>query len=139
MALSAFTDKAQSPSDVSLIEALGKSYRAWTRLIETISEDLGPVSLEWGFTSASTGWGLRIRLKKRVIVYLTPNRGYFTVSFALGEKAVRAANELGLPQPVLEVIEAAPRYAEGRGVRFVVRHLNQVRSLSMLARIKHEN
>lgn len=139
MALSAFTDKAQSPSEESLVEALGQSYRAWTRLIEAISDDLAPVSLEWGFASASTGWGLRIRVKKRVIVYMTPNSGYFMVSFALGEKAVKAANELGLPQSVLETIEAAPRYAEGRGVRFVVRHLNQVPALSMLARIKHQN
>lgn len=139
MAPSAFIDKSQSPSDESLAEALGKSHRAWTRLIEAISEELAPVILEWGFTSASTGWGLRIRVKKRVIVYLTPNRGYFMVSFALGEKAVRAACQLGLPQSVIEVIDAAPRYAEGRGVRFVVRYLNQVPALSMLARIKHEN
>ena len=139
MALSAFIDQAQSPSDERLGEVLGKSHRAWTRLLEAISQELAPVSLEWGFASATTGWGLRIRVKKRVIVYVTPNRGYFTVSFALGEKAVKAAHELGLPQSVLEVIEAAPRYAEGRGVRFVVRHLNQVPALVMLARVKHDN
>ncbi len=139
MTLSAFTDKAQPPSDESLGEALGKSYRAWTRLVEALSEDLGPISLEWGFTSASTGWGLRIRVKKRVIVYLAPKRGFFLVSFALGERAVKAANEAGLPQSVLDVIDAAPRYAEGRGVRFEVRNLNQVRALGRLARIKFEN
>ena len=139
MALSAFTDNAHPPTGDDLVEALGRAHRAWVRLIEAVTEDLEPIRQEWGFTSASTGWGLRLVAGKRVIVYLTPNRGYFRVSFALGERGVKAAETQGLPPSVLEAIAAAPRYAEGRGVRFEVRQLRQVPALARLARIKFEH
>ena len=50
-----------------------------------------------------------------------PREGYFMASFALGEKAVKAAHESDLPISVLKVIESAKKYAEGRGVRLEVR------------------
>ena len=52
---------------------------------------------------------------------MTPCEGYFIASFALGEKAVRAAHETDLPVSALEVIDIAKKYAEGRGVRLEVR------------------
>ncbi len=47
-----------------------------------------------GFTAASTGWGLRVRYKERVILYMTPQQNQFLVSIVLGEKAVAAAATL---------------------------------------------
>ena len=61
------------------------------------------------------------------------------MSFALGEKAVKQAHAAKLPQPLLSAIEAAPRYAEGRGVRLAVKKRGQVPSLAALAVIKHQN
>jgi hypothetical protein len=71
-----------------------------------------------------------------VIVYLTPCAGHFLASFALGERAVRAIREAGLPAVMLSLIEAAPRYAEGRGVRIPVRTAKDVKSIRALAAIK---
>lgn len=56
MALSAFADQAHQPTDRDLRSILGKSYVAWIRLIELVSDRISPVSQAWGFTSASTGW-----------------------------------------------------------------------------------
>jgi hypothetical protein len=70
---------------------------------------------------------------------MTPCNGYFFASFALGEKAVKAAHENGLPNSVLEVIDSARKYAEGRGVRLEVRSAEDVRNVEKLAIIKMAN
>lgn len=116
---------------------LGKSFTAWTQLIQVVSDRVGPLSQLWAFTSAGTGWGLRLKRKDRVILYMTPREGRFLVSFALGEKAVTAAHASKLPLKVMKAIEAAPRYAEGRGVRFEVEQAREVAALAKLAEIKN--
>jgi Protein of unknown function (DUF3788) len=73
----------------------------------------------WGYTAKSTGWGLRLREGDRVLAYLTPQRGVFLASFVLGEAAVQAARARVRPER-LATIDAARRYAEGRGVRWTV-------------------
>jgi hypothetical protein len=139
MALSAFSERTRPPTDDDLRSVLGKSYESWTRLIALVAERIGPVSEVWGFAGARTGWGLRLRHAERVILYLTPQANQFLVSFALGEKAVAAVRAAKLSASVREAIEEAPRYAEGRGVRFAVRSSRQLASLATVARIKWEN
>jgi hypothetical protein len=67
---------------------------------------------------------------------MVPCKGYFLASFALGEKAVKAAHESGLPAPILETIDASKKYAEGRGVRLEVRTAADLRGIEKLAMIK---
>ncbi len=67
---------------------------------------------------------------------MTPCKGYFLASFALGEKAVKAAHESDLPASVLAVIDGAKKYAEGRGVRLEVRSAEDVRNIEKLAVVK---
>ena len=139
MTLSAFADKARQPTDKDLRSVLDESYTAWVRLIELVSERISPISQVWGFTSASTGWGLRLKRNDRVILYMTPRKDHFLVSFALGEKAVAAARAHKLPAAVLKAIESAPKYAEGRGVRLEVRQAREVSALATLAEIKDKH
>jgi hypothetical protein len=70
---------------------------------------------------------------------MTPCKGYFLASFALGEKAVRAAHESDLPASLLEVIDSARKYAEGRGVRLEVREPGDVEAIEKLTVIKMKN
>lgn len=67
---------------------------------------------------------------------MTPCKGYFLASFALGEKAVKAAHESDLPASILQVIDSAKKYAEGRGVRIEVKNARDVRAVEKLAIIK---
>jgi hypothetical protein len=136
MALSVLTDKSQTPTEDDLRRVLGKAFEVWTQLIDAVADRIGPVSQTWGFTSKSTGWGLRLRRKERIIVYMTPQNGKILVSFALGEKAVAAAKAAKLSPALLAAIDAAPSYAEGRGVRIEVSSSRQVAALAMVAEIK---
>lgn len=139
MPLSALADKSHEPTDSDLRDVLGPAYKVWMHLIDAVGERLGPISQTWGFTSKSTGWGLRLRQKDRIILYLTPQTGKFLVSFALGERAVAAAKRLRLSPTLLKAIDAAPRYAEGRGLRLEVSGTRQLRDVATLAQIKSEN
>ena len=139
MALSSFSDKTNPPTNAELRSALGDAYASWTGLLALLAERIDPITEVWGFTSASTGWGLRLRHKDRVILYMTPQQDQFLVSFVLGEKAVAAAHAARLSAAVLSAVSSAPRYAEGRGVRIAVKQRRQIAALAALARIKSEN
>lgn len=136
MALSAFDDKTKPPQDDDLAAVLGKSYRLWKELKEAISAKYAPIAAEWGFSGKAYGWGLRLKRDKRAILYMTPCNEYFLVSFALGEKAVAAAHQSKLPAAILKAIDDAPRYAEGRGVRFEIHSAKDIRHMETLAEIK---
>ena len=139
MALSAFDDKSNQPNADELAQVLGKSHSLWYELQKEVCSLFTPALVEWGYASKSTGWGMRIKTEKRVIIYMTPCRGYFLASFALGEKAVRAARDAKLPAKILSAIDAAPKYAEGRGVRIEVRTKSDVKAIAKLAAIKLAN
>ena len=139
MALSAFDDKSNQPNADELAQVLGKSHSLWYELQKEVCSLFTPALVEWGYASKSTGWGMRIKTEKRVIIYMTPCRGYFLASFALGEKAVRAAHDAKLPAKILSAIDAAPKYAEGRGVRIEVRTKSDVKAIAKLAAIKLAN
>lgn len=137
MALSVFDDPHAPPRKGSLQEALGKKAgSAWTTLKDAVSRECAPVQEEWAFAGAKFGWSLRLKRGKRVIVYLTPCKGHFLASFALGEKACAAASDAGLPAPVLALIASAPKYAEGRGVRIPVRTEQDTTAVRVLVGIK---
>jgi hypothetical protein len=136
MKLSVFDDRSKPPKDEDLAVTLLDMFVLWNELKRIIESRFSPLSMEWGFTSKKTGWGLRLKQKNRTILYMTPSTGYFIVSFALGEKAVKAAHEDELPISVLEIIDSARKYAEGRGVRLEVRKAEDVRNVEKLAVIK---
>ena len=139
MALSAFGDKTRPPRPDDLRSTLGTAYGAWADLIRQVSDRVPDIAELWGYTSKNTGWGLRLRHKDRVILYMTPCERHFLVSFALGETAVAAANAAKLPKALLSAIDEAPRYAEGRGVRIIVKRVTDVAALAELAKIKNEH
>lgn len=136
MALSVFDDRKVPPTERALQKALGKSWAAWAVLRDALARECAPLQEEWSFAGAKYGWSLRLKRRQRAIVYLTPCAGHFLASFALGEKACAAARGEKLPARVLQVIDAAPRYAEGRGVRIPVRTQKEAEAIRQLAAIK---
>jgi len=119
--------------------ALGASAAAWSQLVEGLEKGQGLTEQEWRSTSARYGWSLRLKQRKRTILYLSPCKGYFVVSFALGDKAIKAARQAPLPKGVIKVIEEARRYAEGTGVRLTVKGLKELEAIRKLVVIKLAN
>ena len=136
MSLSHFGDRARPPSEADLKTALGPTYASWKAVQELVREAAPAATAEWGYASASTGWGLRLKLGKRVLLYVTPCLRHFLVSTALGEKAVALAQERRLPAKFLALLDQAPRYAEGRGIRLQVTTAADIRTVARIVELK---
>jgi hypothetical protein len=136
MATSAFDEKSSPPQADQLHTVLGRAARHWEALVERLASAYPPLTETWKYGGQKWGWALRLQRKKRTVVWLTPCRGHFIAGFALGEKAVQAAHESGLPAAVLTLIDGAKKYAEGRAVRLEVRTQKDARIVEQVAAAK---
>jgi hypothetical protein len=139
MAFSALDDKAREPTDADVAEVLGDASPLWIDLKALMASQFDPLAEDWTFSGKKWGWSLRLKNKKRAILYMTPSTGFFHVGFALGEKAVAAAHERDLPQSLLEIIDKSQKYAEGRAVRLQVRSPADLENVIKVATIKMAN
>lgn len=135
----AFIGKVKKPSESELAAELGSGKKLWDELVAIMEKELGLDIHEWNSYSPKAGWALRLKRKERNIVYLSPHRACFTASFALGEKALRAAREQGLPAAALKILKEAKRYAEGTAVRITVKTPADIDVVKKLATAKLEN
>jgi len=139
-AVNAFVGKAAAPTDKELATALGKNAKTlWDKLVCEIASETGANVQEWNSYSSKHGWSLRLKRAKRNIVYLIPFTGAFQVAFIFGEKAMQAARHAKLPAKIVKIMEAAPKYVEGTGVRLDVERAEDVEIIEKLAMIKVKN
>lgn len=136
MAYSYFGEKDQVPEKSEVENILRTSAALWERIISHISEKFGPIKEEWVYSGKKWGYSLRLKSKKRAIVYLTPKEGYFVAGYAFGKKAVEEIMGGNFPEDLKTEVEQSPQYAEGRGVRLEVRSSEDAENIVKLAEIK---
>ncbi len=139
MALSIFDEKSRKPRAAQLADELGRSSVLWTDLREHLASEYRPLTERWMYSGAKWGWSLQLKRKKRTVLYMTPCKRHFLAGFVLGEKAVKAAHQGDLPKSLLDDIDSATKYAEGRGVRIEVRTRSDLESVKRLAAVKMAN
>ena len=135
MTPNAFIGRTKPPTDDELSTELGAARELWNELLV----DLALPIQEWYSYSPKAGWSLKLILKKRTIVYLAPCHGSFRVAFILGDKAVEAARQSKLSKAVIKIIDEAPRYPEGTGVRMEITTRKQLAAVKKLAEVKLAN
>jgi hypothetical protein len=133
MAASIFGEKAIIPNKETLKEELGDSQILWDKIID-FSEGKG----EWKFYSKAAGWTLQVKKGKRTLFYVMPKDGYFQMTFVYGERAVAAAQSFGLPEKVLERLEQARVYMEGRSIAIDVTSDEDVEIAEKMLQLKLE-
>ncbi len=134
----AFIGRKTQPSAKDLAATLGDSLAAWKDLTVWLTGK-GISTKEWHSISPKYGWALRPKLKSRNILYMAPCAGCFRVSLVLGDRAVAAARASDLPKAVLKEIAGARRYAEGTGVRLLVKTAEDLPPVRTLVEIKLQN
>jgi len=134
----AFIGKAALPTSEEVSAALGSTAAVWKQLVDWLAQQ-GFEDQEWKSVSLKYGWGLRMKLKKRTIVYLGPCDGCLRVAFVLGDRAVAAARKSDLSKSTLQLLDEAPRYAEGTGLRLMVKASEDLVDVRKLALIKLAN
>ncbi len=123
MALSALDDKSVEPTSGELARVLGPSEELWYHLISQMEAGYGPLSEAWSFAGAKYGWSLRLKQKKRTVLYLIPQMDSFLVGIVLGDRALSLLRRDDLNPETVLLIDEAPRYGEGTGFRIPVRSL----------------
>ncbi len=134
----AFIGQAKEPTDCELTAALGAAKALWDQLVAELTGEQ-KLTREWNSYSIKAGWALRLKRESRNIVYLSPSQSGFMASFALSEKAIRAAQAVKFPKHVLKIIAEAKKYAEGTAVRIIVRGSEEVAAVKSLTKIKLES
>ena len=138
MSPNAFINKPK-PTDAELAAALGPAKAIWDQLLADLAKDFETNIQEWNSYSPKAGWSLRVKRKARTIVWLAPCLGCFRVAFIFGDKAMQAVRQCELPQRILKIINEAPKYPEGTGIRLEVKSSRDIRTLKKLAAIKLAN
>ena len=135
MSPNAFIGRTKAPTDAELSTELGAARVLWDELLAELAL---PIQ-EWNSYSPKAGWSMKVKLGKRTILYLSPCHSSFRVTFILGAKAVEAARQSRLPKAVLKIIDEAPRYPEGTGVRLEITARKYLAAVRKLAQVKLAN
>ena len=135
MSPNAFIGRTKPPTDDELSAELGAVRALWDELLTELAL---PIQ-EWNSYSPKAGWSLKVKLGKRTILYLAPCHNTFRVAFVLGAKAVEAARQSNLPKAVMKIIDEAPRYPEGTGVRLEITARKHLAAVRKLAEVKLAN
>lgn len=139
MSTNAFIGRETEPTDEAVSKVLGPAKALWDRLLAELSSEKTIDAEEWSSYSRKAGWSLKLKHGKRTIVYLAPCERGFRASFALGEKAVKAALASKLPADVVKIVREAKCYAEGTAVRIEVKSAKDVDVIKKLATAKLAN
>jgi len=135
----AFLGKTEQPTDAELAASLGPAKSIWDKLVADLARELDLTEREWNSYSPKWGWALRIKRKKRNIIYLSPSQGSFTITLVLGDRAVKATYDSKLPQRAIKLIKESKKYPEGTAIYIDVKGAKDLPFIKKLALIKLEN
>jgi hypothetical protein len=134
---SIFTDKNKQPDNDDLQKSLGDTYQFWQLINDyVISKYPGGIE-EWN--CSKYGWSLRIKDKKRAIIYLLPRDKFFKVALVFGQKATDSIMKSKISSSIKTELDSAKVYAEGRGIRIDVKEQTIVSDIKELIDIKLAN
>jgi hypothetical protein len=129
-------EASRVPGRDTLVHCLGGAIASWDAVTTAVRGRAPELAEVWHFAGPKVGWSLRLIDKARILVYLTPEQGRFRIGLVLGGKAVASARASGLSPAAASILDIAPRYAEGHGVRFHVASRDDLEALETLLDIK---
>ncbi len=135
----AFIGQTTQPTEQELTRELASAKTLWDRLLNELALEHRLTEYVWSSYSPKAGWTLRLQAKKRNIVYLSPQKGKFMTSFALGDKAMALARRTKLPAKIQRLLTEARRYTEGTAVRIEVTKAADLDIVKKLVAIKIAN
>ena len=91
----ALTDPQVPPSVPALKSALGASYAAYRKLIDTICDEPYRLAQEWKYFRDGKAWLCKITFKKKTVFWLSAWQGYFKAGFYFTSK--NSGDIAGLP------------------------------------------
>lgn len=134
-----FNNKQVMPDEAALTAEIGETKEVLDQICRFIETETGQLAREWKHYGQKSGWTLKLLSKKRNLLFVGPEDGYFVIAFVFGDRAVEAVVKSQLPETIKNDLQNARKYAEGRGIRFEIRDGRELESVLQLIRIKLEN
>lgn len=134
--ISVFMDPTFIPVTQDVRQALGKTYPLWESIRKYVVAAYPAVIEEWKYPGKNYGWNLRLKDKKRIIVYLLPREEYFKVALVFGPSATGEVMKSQVSASIKTALAEAKAYAEGRGIRLDVKHEDDLADIRQLIAIK---
>ena len=138
MSVGLFTDKHHEPTDEEIIAALGSKLPLWQELIQFIQEKYPSQEDFKFFYGKDYGWGLRFRIKDRLLTTLYPRRDGYTAQVILNPAAVDMVQQMNLGQNTQAAMARAKPYPEGRWLFILVESQGDVGDLQQLIGLRAE-
>lgn len=139
MSTNDFNNKQIMPDEAALAAEIGDTKEVLDRICRFIETETGQLTWEWKHYGQKSGWTLKLLSKKRNLLFVGPESGYFIIAFVFGDRAVEAVVKSQLPETIKNELLNARKYAEGRGIRVEIRDDSQLENVLKLIRIKIEN
>lgn len=134
-----FMDKTNQPDHTKMVIALGETGPLWNELKKDLEEKFGPLTDEWKYYSAKYGWTFKLLKKKRNLFFAMVGAEGLHMTFVFGDRAVEAVQKSDIPQAIKDDLSNARKYAEGRGVHFMVKTPEDAGMVKRLVEIKLSN
>jgi dihydrodipicolinate synthase/N-acetylneuraminate lyase len=126
----------EPPNEAELQTTLGPAFPVWLEILHHAEAAFSPLVRTWKVSKTGLGRMCLLQHKKRTLLYLTPDEHQLWVAIILGERAYGIAMASTLPGPIKEMFRDARPYAEGRGIRFAIRSLEDVATVVELLEVK---
>jgi len=116
MAVSIFDNKAVTPDNSMVADALNESHSMWIKLQDHVRENYPVVTGVWKHYGKSSGWVYKLLSNKRTLLFFIPQKRCFRLRFGVSEKAAAVIETAALPEEIKEAVRTATPYPEGRSV-----------------------
>jgi len=126
----------EPPNKAELQGTLGAALPVWTGILGLAEAAHAPLIKTWKASKSEFGLMCLLQHKKRTLLYLTPDKDLVWVAIILGERAFHLAMASSLPEDIKQSLREAKPYAEGRGIRFCVRSLEDLPTVATLLEAK---
>ena len=138
MSIGAFTDKKQRPSQTEIQGMMGVGLTYWDELLQFVREQYAPDEEFRFMYGKKYGWALRFQMRRKLLTSFYPTDGGLTVQINLGPDAVDQALEMSLGENVMNVINRATAYSEGRWLFIPVKSPQDIQDIQRLIALRVE-
>jgi hypothetical protein len=129
-------DKDTPVSDELLKKALGKSYPAYSKMLEIITGDEFGLVPVWRYYNDGKAWLCKVVYKKKTVFWLSVWDSYFKTAFYFVERHLGGVYDLVIDESIKEELRKAKTFGTLHPVVLLIRKPEQLKDLLALARYK---
>lgn len=89
-------DSSTPPTEKILSDILGKSFPAYSKIIDELTGEGYNFSYEWRYYNDGKSWLCKFQFRKKTVFWLSAWEGYFLVSFYFAERHCAGVADLDI-------------------------------------------